>query len=317
MSIYLGIDTSNYTTSIALYDSEQNRIEHIKKLLPVKKGECGIRQSDAVFHHNVALPQLAQELFSNTSFNAPIKCVGVSAYPRCVEGSYMPCFLAGVSAAKTTAVAIGTSCCEFSHQQGHIVSALYSCGRLDLLKNEFIAFHLSGGTTEVLLVTPSKDNIIDTKIIAESSDLKAGQAIDRVGIMLGLNFPAGMELDKLATQSKKDFKIKPSVKELSCSFSGVENKCKKMISDGEMPCDIARYCIEYIYATLDVITGKLVSEYKSFSLVFSGGVMSNSIIRDRMSKKYNALFAKPEFSSDNAAGIAILTSMKDNNYEIT
>jgi len=311
MSLYLGMDTSNYTTSIALYDSLCNKIEHKKRLLPVKKGERGIRQSDAVFHHNVALPQLAQELFDETSFKEPLKAVGVSTAPRSVEGSYMPCFLAGVSAAQTLASASRVECMHFSHQQGHIASALYSADKLELLSQQFIAFHLSGGTTEVLLVTPSDKHIIDTQILAQSLDLKAGQAIDRVGVMLGLNFPAGMQMDKLACTSEKQYKIKPSINGLCCSLSGIENKCKKMMDDSEEPRDIARYCIEYIYSTLDVITQQIVEEYKDIPLVFSGGVMSNTIIRQRFEKKYDAYFAAPEFSSDNAAGIAILTSIKD------
>lgn len=311
MSIYLGIDTSNYTTSVALYDSCSNTVENKSKLLPVKKGERGIRQSDAVFHHNVALPNLSRELFLSAEFTEPVKCVGVSTSPRSVSGSYMPCFLAGECAAKTLSATMRIECFEFSHQQGHIAAALYSAGKLNLLSTEFIAFHLSGGTTEVLLVSPSDDNIINTKIIAESSDLKAGQAVDRVGVMLGLDFPSGAELEKLAKHSTKEFNIKPSVNGFNCSLSGVENKCKKMIDSGENPSDVARYCIEYIYKTLDAITEKLVVEYKGLPLVFSGGVMSNSIIRERMEKDYDAYFASPEFSRDNAAGIAILTSIKD------
>lgn len=311
MSVYLGVDTSNYTTSIALYEDELKKIEHIKRLLPVKKGERGLRQSDAVFHHNVALPQLATELFDKTSFNQDIKAVGVSVSPRSVEGSYMPCFLSGISAAKTLACANRIPCYEFSHQQGHIVSALYSANKLDMLNSEFIAFHLSGGTTEVVYVTPDKDNIFKTELICQSTDLKAGQAIDRVGVMLGLDFPAGMELEKLAYKSNKKYKIIPSLNGFNCSLSGVENKCKKMIEIGELPEDVARFCIEYIYSNLDAITKKLVKKYEGISLVFSGGVMSNSIIRQRFENKYNCYFAKPEFSSDNAAGIAILASIKD------
>lgn len=311
MSVYLGIDTSNYTTSLAIYNKELNKIKHIKKLLPVKKGQRGLRQSAAVFHHNVALPILSKQLFENTSFDKPISAVGVSSTPRSVEGSYMPCFVSGISVAKTLSCINKIKCYEFSHQQGHIVAALYSANKLDLLKKEFIAFHLSGGTTEVVMVKPDKDNIISTDIICQSSDLKAGQAIDRIGVMLGLDFPAGMELDKLANKSNKKYKIKPSLNGLNCSLSGVENKCKEMFEKGDSNEDISRYCIEYIYSNLDAMTSKIVEKYKNLELVFSGGVMSNSIIRRRFEQKYNCSFATPEFSSDNAAGIAILTSIKD------
>lgn len=309
MAEHLGIDTSNYTTSVCVYNDETNEVFQAKKLLPVKSGALGLRQSDAVFHHTVQLPMMFEELFNNKSFS--LSSVGVSASPRDGEGSYMPCFLAGISAAKTVSTVQGIPLNSFSHQAGHIAAALYSSNSMHLTEERFIAFHLSGGTTEALLVEPDENNIFNISIVAKTLDLKAGQAIDRVGLMLGLDFPCGKELDALSLKSLKSYKIKPSVKGADCSLSGVENKCKKMVEDGENPEDIAKYCITYIQKTLEEMTKELLSKYGKLPLVYAGGVMSNSIIAEYFADKFSGRFASPQFSSDNAAGIAILSSIKE------
>lgn len=308
---YLGFDTSNYTTSVALYFPEENRIVHRKKLLPVKEGEKGLRQSDAVFHHTAALHQLTSELFSETK--ASVDGIGASAFPRMAEGSYMPCFLVGLNTAKVLSAVSGKDVKITSHQNGHILAALYSADKLSLVRERFIAFHVSGGTTEVLLVEPDENEIIKCSLIASSLDLKAGQAIDRAGVMMGLRFPCGASMDELAQKSERDFgKIKVFTKGCDVSLSGLENKCKKMLDDGESKEDISKFCFDYICACLETMTDKVLEQYGRLPLVYSGGVMSNSIIKKRLTEKYDGLFAAPEFSSDNAAGVAILTYLKEN-----
>ncbi|MBQ6931670.1 MAG: peptidase M22 [Clostridia bacterium] len=310
MPCYLGVDTSNYTTSLSFFDSEKGEVIQRKKLLPVAKGQLGLRQADAVFHHTVQLPELFEQLRNDCDLSK-VTAVGVSDRPCGDEGSYMPCFLAGISAAAAFASANNLPVLRFTHQQGHIAAALFSAGRLDLLGEKFIAFHVSGGTTQALLVEPDGENICKTKLIASSLDLKAGQAVDRVGVMLGLSFPAGKELDRLACLCEEKIKVKPVLRGCDCSLSGVENKCKKMLDEGEDKAKIARFCIEYICASLDGMAKALLEEYGKLPLVFSGGVMSNSIISKRLGEKYGAFFAAPEFSCDNAAGTAILTSMRN------
>lgn len=307
---FIGFDTSNYTTSVAAYFPKENRIVHKKKLLPVKSGEKGIRQSDAVFHHTQALHKLVKELFAeNDDITLDAVCASVS--PRMQEGSYMPCFLVGANTASCIASCSKVPFYETSHQHGHILAALYSARKLDLIKEKFIAFHLSGGTTEALLVEPDEKNVFKCSVVASSLDLKAGQAVDRAGLMLGLDFPCGTELDALSRKSDKTFKIRPTIIDgCNCSLSGVENKCKKMIDDGFSKEDIARFVIEYISAALEKMTDALLLKYGNLPLVYAGGVMSNSLIKERFSKKYAAYFAESEFSSDNAAGVAIMAYLK-------
>ncbi len=309
MSYYLGIDTSNYTTSVALYNDEDNSVVNLKQLLPVKSGEKGIRQSDAVFHHTVQLPQLIESAFDGKKI--VIKSVGVSTKPCNVDNSYMPCFLTGVSVATAIASVLNVPMYEFSHQDGHIVAALYSSEKLDLINERFIAFHVSGGTSQALLVEPD-GKYFNTTLISDSLDLKAGQAVDRVGVMLGLNFPCGPELEKLALQSNAEYKkIKVFRRDGCFSLSGVENRCEKMFDNGENPADIALYCLNYIHSALEDSVIEIVDTYGSLPIVFSGGVMSNTIIRNRLKERFNAYFAEPQYSSDNACGVAILASICD------
>jgi N6-L-threonylcarbamoyladenine synthase len=293
---------------VALFDSETGKVIHRKKLLPVKEGALGLKQSDAVFHHVKQLPELVSDLFAE--MDQPLKAVGVSTKPRSMDGSYMPCFLVGNLAAETTCAVAKAPKYEFSHQQGHVAAALYSCGRLDLLKQEFIAFHFSGGTTECVHVRPDEEQILSTEIIAESLDLKCGQVIDRVGNMLHMPFPSGKYLDELSQKSNKTYKVKPTFKDNNVCVSGVENQCKKRLEQGEAPEDVAKFCLESVCAIVETMIRHNLEQYPGLPLIFSGGVMSNSLIRARVTEKFGGSFAAPEFSSDNAAGIAVLAAVK-------
>lgn len=304
--MYIGFDTSNYTTSVAVFDGEH--MINKRQLLTVKTGERGLRQSDAVFQHTVNMPALIDDIsIDNNNINA----VAVSSRPRNIDGSYMPCFLVGINNAVAVSRFSGAPLFKTSHQVGHILAGLYSIDRLDLISKPFIAFHISGGTTEALLVEPDKNEIVTARIIAQSSDLKAGQAVDRAGVMMRLTFPCGKELDRLSLLSEKEFKIRPSMKGLDCSLSGVENKAKKMFENGESKEDISKYILTYISNSIDEMTQRIIDNYGNLPIMFVGGVMSNTLIRKQITKKYNAYFAKPDLSCDNACGIAIYAYLKD------
>jgi len=295
MTRILGIDTSNYTTSAAVVEDGIVK-QNLKAPLPVKEGERGLRQSDAVFAHVKNLPELMAQL-EYTDFDA----VGVSAYPRDCEGSYMPCFLCGIAAASTAAASLGVPLIEVSHQAGHIRAAVYSSGREELIGGEHLAFHVSGGTTEILHVCGS-----NIELIGGTLDLNAGQVIDRSGVMLGLKFPCGRELEALASEGKTPVKPKVSVVGTECNLSGVENKVREMIASGEDKRNIAAYVFEFIGATIERLTENALIKYPGLPVLYAGGVMSNRLMRGRLNKRFEAYFAEPEFSSDNACGTALL-----------
>lgn len=302
--MFVGIDTSNYTTSLAVLD---DNINQEKIMLSVKQGERGLRQSDAVFQHTVNMPKLLERVeLSN------IEAVGVSVRPRNVENSYMPCFLVGEAVATAISKSNNIPLFKTSHQIGHILAVLYDTDKLDLINDRFIAFHLSGGTTEALLVEPHKTELIKASIIGESSDLKAGQAIDRAGVMMGLDFPCGRELDRLSKQSDVNYKIKPSMNGFNCSLSGVENKAYQMYNKGESKENISNFVLSYICSSVEEMLSRIVKEYGDLPIVFSGGVSSNTMLRERMNNRFNAYFARPEFSLDNAAGVAVYARIMKN-----
>ena len=224
----------------------------------------------------------------------------------------MPCFTVGMGVARSLAAALQVPLFCFSHQAGHIAAALYSAGCMDWLKRPFLAFHVSGGTTEAVLAAPDPERVLRAEIVASSLDLKAGQAIDRVGGLLGLPFPAGRAMEALALASKADFRPKASMKGGDCSLSGVQNQCEKLLREGASKEDVALYCLLSVYAALDAMAAALMEKYPGFPMLFAGGVSGCSILRERLGRKYQARFAEPDFSSDNAAGVALLAAIRLN-----
>ena len=307
MSAVLGIDTSNYTTSAALY--RNGKITQKKQLLPVKDGTLGLRQSDAVFHHVQQLPLLLEAIFSGES--EPLTAIGVSVSPRDAAGSYMPCFTVGHGGARQLSALLRIPYYPFSHQCGHIMAALFSAGQTALRFDKFLAFHVSGGTTEALLVTPDASRIIKTECVAGTLDLNAGQAVDRVGGLLGLTFPAGPALEELAKSCCEPLKARATTKGADCCLSGLENQCRELLSRGTPRETVARFCLDSIQETLIQMTERLLERYGALPLVFSGGVMSNRQIRDNLTARFQAHFAEPAFSADNAAGIAVLAALRE------
>lgn len=310
--VTVGFDTSNYTTSVAVFDIDKGEITaNLKLPLPVMHGNRGLRQSEALFSHIKNLPQICDMLKQYYDYKS-LCGVGYSAYPRDAEGSYMPCFLAGKSVACALASG-GVPVYAFSHQAGHVMSALWHSQRRELLGREFIAFHVSGGTTEALYVQP-KDGGFDIKLIGESKDINAGQLIDRVGVMLGLDFPCGRELEDLA--NKFDFKNKKCsivqrvvVCGISCNMSGAENKAACALAKGVPASEIAFFVLDFIARVLDKMTASAKNEYGDLPVLYAGGVMSNNYIKNYLADRHDAVFAPPQYSADNACGTAILAAM--------
>ena len=312
---YVGFDTSNYTTSAAITDTEGRVVANLKIPLPVKEGNRGLRQSDAVFEHVRNLPMLMEALRDALVGYQPI-AVGVSAKPRQAEDSYMPCFLSGKAAANAFATAINCPIYEFSHQDGHVMAAIYSSGKEEKLLSEekFLAFHVSGGTTELLLVRPQGNGeSFSIELVGETLDINAGQAIDRVGVAMGLTFPAGPEMESLASEYKGKLpKRRVCVREGSCSLSGVENIAAKLISEGNDRTMVAAFVFDFVERTLAEMCAFAIEKYGDMPVLFAGGVMSNKLMRKGLGKSFDALFAEPEFSADNAAGISLLCRKRAN-----
>ena len=298
----LGFDTSNYTTSAALFGD--GTAENRGKLLTVPEGALGLRQSDALFQHVKRLHLMAEQLRAD-GVMGKIAAVGASTRPREAEGSYMPCFLVGEGEGRTLAAALGAPFYPCSHQQGHVAAAAWSAGREDLLDRPHLAWHLSGGTTELLRVEP-EGHTVRSQVVGGTSDIAAGQLVDRAGVLLGLPFPAGKALDALYPQAEKELSFRVKLNGLTFSLSGMENKVKELAERGEAPADIARFTINTIMDVLIRATGEAQKRWPGLPVLCSGGVASNRQIRAALERACGAVFAQPQYATDNALGVAIL-----------
>ena len=240
MNAFLGLDTSNYTTSAAVYRADGTG-RNASRLLDVPEGGLGLRQSDALYQHVRRLPERIAEL-KEAGMLTDIAAVGASTAPRAVEGSYMPCFLVGSSQGQVLAQTLDVPFFACSHQQGHVAAAAWSAGQLELLDAPMLSWHLSGGTTELLLVHPV-DEMPQMEILGGTEDISTGQLIDRTGKRLGVAFPAGKGLDALAQQSDSCEKFPVKLRGCRFSLSGVENQVQKRIDAGMAPADVARFVL--------------------------------------------------------------------------
>ena len=298
----LGFDTSNYTTSAAVFGD--GTAENRGRLLTVPEGALGLRQSDALFQHVKRLHLMVEQLRADGAVGE-IAAVGASVQPRAVEGSYMPCFLVGEGEGRTLAAALGVPFYPCSHQQGHIAAAAWSAGRADLLDKPHLAWHLSGGTTELLRVEP-EGHTVRAEAVGGTSDIAAGQLVDRAGVLLGLPFPAGKALDALYPEADDTSFFRVKLNDLTFSLSGMENKVKELLERGEKPANIARFTIDTVMNVLVRATEEAQKLWPGLPVLCSGGVASNRQIRAAMEKNCGAVFAQPQYATDNALGVAIL-----------
>ncbi|MDD6154763.1 MAG: O-sialoglycoprotein endopeptidase [Eubacteriales bacterium] len=331
----LGIDTSNYKTSVALTDPEGNILYDSRRFLQVNKGMRGLRQSEALFQHVNALPDIIGGLSDYCGENiwGRICCVAVSSRPRSVEGSYMPAFLAGLSTARSMASALNVPCYKFSHQDGHIEAVRFYTPLKD--KEKFISFHFSGGTTEAVVYDRGR-----LEIVGGTKDISFGQLLDRTGVDLGLDFPCGEELDRLALERREDEPAQlpdelceiirkfhmpvTKVKDGYINLSGAETYIKRYIdetSDKFSGSDRDIYMRELAFSMFSEIaraigkmTLKLADSTGIRDFLFAGGVSSSLFIREDVKKRVKGrvdiYFGRPELSSDNAVGISLLGGLK-------
>ncbi|MBQ4649965.1 MAG: O-sialoglycoprotein endopeptidase [Firmicutes bacterium] len=311
----LGIDTSNYKTSVAIVDAEGNILFNHQKLLEVKSGERGLRQSEALFQHVQRLPGVLEKVLADKSIRRSIAAVAVSSRPRPVEGSYMPVFTAGIGYARAVAAALGVPFYEFSHQEGHIeavkhYSDMYDAGR-------FVCFHFSGGTTEAIYVDNDR-NIFE--IVGGSKDLAYGQVLDRLGVALGYEFPCGAALDEIAvslhTQGAKPDKsllTKIKVSNAYVNLSGIETQCQRLVGNVSKE-ELINAVFFRLSESVAEMTRQLSEKYNLRAFLYAGGVSCSSYMRKYLESSFDnsiePVFGSPEMSSDNAVGTALLGGKK-------
>ncbi|MCK9918280.1 hypothetical protein MXD81_55075, partial [Microbacteriaceae bacterium K1510] len=303
--VLLGIDTSNYRTSLCLVGEDGQIVAEAKRLLRVKEGKRGLQQSEAVFQHVMNLPELSEQM---SLLEWQVVAVCASEKPRPVDQSYMPVFKVGEGLAKSLAVFSKVPYYLTSHQEGHIAAGEHTAEHRPS-ENRFIAVHLSGGTSEVLLCTRHETGY-EIEKIGGTIDLHAGQLVDRVGVAMGLSFPAGPALEELAREATGSFRIPSAVDGVSFSFSGPEASLLRAIKQGDIAqTEIARATEQCIANTLEKALRNALESGAPREMLIVGGVAANQYIRDRLIQrleqpavKGQLYFCDPVYSGDNAYG---------------
>ncbi len=299
-NLFLGIDTSNYTTSISIVSENGEIIADIRKPLKVKEGMRGLRQQEAFFQHVNELPSLYQEALIAHKINTDyIKAVCVSSKPKNVQDSYMPCFLAGLSIGKVIANTLNVPIYETSHQEGHIKAI---DKEIDLNKDEFIVFHISGGTCELLDVKREKGSY-KVKEIGGSLDISFGQLIDRVGVACGFSFPSGKEMDKRAYSFKSNNKINLTpikTKGLFFNLSGIETQVMRELEKENIDLNNIAFSV---LSNISICINKIIDNLDK-PVVFVGGVSESKFLRKSIQSKNKVFFGS--HGSDNAIGTAYI-----------
>ncbi|QNO16156.1 O-sialoglycoprotein endopeptidase [Alkalicella caledoniensis] len=302
MQYFLGIDTSNYTTSMGVVDEKNKIIIDFREILKVKKGEKGLRQSEAFFQHCNNFPIMYSRLCKSIDVTK-ITAVAVSTQPRFKEGSYMPVFKAGEKFAKVVSDTLRIPLVECSHQEGHIYAGMAT---LDI-EPPFLALHLSGGTTDLMYVKPSGNYRLDIEMLGTSTDLHCGQFVDRLGVAMGMDFPAGKNLD-LLSQGIKDtgLVIPSSVRDGNASFSGPLTKALGFLKEGKHDKEVALAVFKCIGKTVEKMLKYAMDETGESKVLIVGGVAANSYIRSYIHRKIRGqvFFADVTLSPDNAIGVA-------------
>ncbi len=309
MRTFLGFDTSNYKTSCALVSENGEIIKDEREFLEVRKGERGLRQQEAFFQHIQKLPVIIGRVFDGLypDLKRGISAVSASARPRPEEGSYMPVFTAGVSAARIISRVLDVPYYEFSHQEGHIAS----CARVAVPENvtRFLAFHLSGGTTEGLLVNRTCGGFRIERING-TSDISFGQLIDRTGVSAGYPFPAGEYIDRAALSFTGEVNPLPALRlrDGSLNLSGIETRAERRIHEGESPEMISAAVMDSVCQGVKLLINDAAVKTGAGYALLTGGVSASEYLRKKLTAGGNVriLYGSPSLSSDNAVGTAIL-----------
>lgn len=309
-SVVLGIDTSCYTTSLAIAQGD-SLLGDVREMLPVAEGARGLRQSEGFYHHHRHLPVLAKQLADTVPEFRRLTAIAYSAAPRPVEGSYMPVFTAGEDFAKTLSAAFDIPLIPLTHQEGHIRAASWASGFDE--SDPFLAVHLSGGTTEILRVVGHQSRY-SIEILGGSKDISAGMLLDRVGVMMGYPFPAGKYLDKAAVECQcYDPHFPVAVKQGWINLSGLENIAQRHFEGFKNPAETATGLLSAVSRSVGKALLTAVETTGISRILFSGGVSASAYMRTYLQDhktftNMDMTFCPGQYAVDNAAGIALMGS---------
>ncbi len=313
--LILGIETSCDETGVAIYDSEKGLLGHklysqIK--LHAKYGGV-VPELASRDHINYIIP-LINDLLKDCKIN--IQNIGAIAYTS--GPGLSGALLVGSSVAESLACALGIRSIPIHHLEGHLLAPMLEDRKP---KFPFIALLVSGGHSQLIHVK----ELGSYKIIGDTLDDAAGEAFDKTAQLLGLGYPGGAALSKLAEKGLKHFELpRPLLHSngLDFSFSGLKTavlylvrKQKKLTK--EIKADIA-YAFED--SITDVLVKKTIQALKQEGLkrvIISGGVGANKTLRNKIiaecnQNEFEYFFPDLTFCTDNGAMIALAGSLRLN-----
>ena len=305
MIAYLGIDTSCYTTSVALMAESGELLAAERSLLKVKPGGRGLAQSEMLYQHTRNLPGLMEGVLG--AAKGRLAAIGVSCRPRPVAESYMPAFLAGHGLARSLGAALSVPVFSISHQENHLEAGLWSAG--GPCSGPFLVFHVSGGTTELVHAERRGAGWALTRL-GGSRDLHAGQMIDRMGVAIGLPFPAGPAMERLANKAEP-LDLPVAVRGAWCSFSGPLSAAERLLAQSSSGLNerLAAGVLQVVAKSVIRMAKQAVADTGLRQILLVGGVMANRQIRAALLAAAQKLgwtiwFAEAAYSSDHAVGCA-------------
>ena len=316
--IILGIESSCDETGLAIYDSKNNKLlaNCLFSQIDLHKDYGGVVPELASRDHIRRIKPLLDEVLLKSSIN--IDAIGAIAYTA--GPGLVGALMVGSAFAKSLAFSLGIPSIKVHHMEGHLMSVLLS---KETINTPFIALLISGGHTQLVRV----DRWGEYKVIGESIDDAAGEAFDKTAKMMGLPYPGGPNIAKIALDGIEDrYKFtKPMVDRpgLDFSFSGLKTAALNSFRSIQNPSyqDKADIALAFENTIIDTIAIKckralLQENYKN--LVIAGGVSANIKLRsilDSLSQKHgiNVYYPPLKYCTDNGAMIAIAGAHKINN----
>lgn len=313
--LILGIESSCDETGLALYDTEHGLLSHALHSQVEMHAEYGgvVPELASRDHIRRALPLTRHVLQQANKTLADIDGVAYTQGPG-LSGA----LLVGTSIAEALAFSLRLPTIGVHHLEGHLLAPLLEANPPDF---PFVALLVSGGHTQLMRVTA----IGDYELLGDTLDDAAGEAFDKTAKLLGLSYPGGPAISRLATQGEAGVHKLPrpmlNSGDLNFSFSGLKTAVLTLVNQyGDALDDVARANIAYEFqeAVTEVLTKKCMAALKQTGLkqlIVSGGVGANSRLRERLTtaaqrRHYQVHYPRLEFCTDNGAMIAFAGAMR-------
>lgn len=305
--IILGIETSCDETGVAICDNSKI-ISSYTKTQSIHTKFGGVVPEIASREHEKFLPEITDKVLKDSKLEySDLEAIAVTSGP-----GLMGSLLSGISFAKGMSQGLGIPIIPINHLEAHLNSAFIE---FEVLEPPFINLLVSGGHTQIWLV---KD-LFEYTLLGETLDDACGEAFDKGAKTLGLNYPGGPEIEKLATQGNKeliDFP-RPIINDgtYNFSFSGLKTSLINCVNKNKY--NLSDVAASYQEAIVDCLVGKLKNSMDDLNIntgIVCGGVAANQRLREKLHElDKTIIFPSLKYCTDNADMVAFLGEKKINN----